>query len=255
MSLAGLQGKVAVVTGAAGGIGAASARRLSREGARVVCVDIDGDAAERVAAGLESPAVAVVADTSDAAATDNYIGAATQHFGRIDLLHANAGILGPVAPLVSMAEADFDRVIQINLRGVFLAVRAAMRAMSGQGGAIVVTSSIVGLRGAFGSAAYAAAKHGVLGVARTAAIEGGSQGIRVNAICPGAIETPMLDTLRDLVSPGDRDRGAQMLRAGTPLGRDGSPEEIAAAVAWMLSEDASFLTGAVLAVDGGATAG
>lgn len=254
MSLAGLDGKVAVVTGAAGGIGAATARRLAREGVHVVCVDLDAAGVDRVVAELETPGFAVVADTTDSSAVDRYIGAATQQFGRFDFLHANAGVLGPVAPIVGVSDDDFDRVVRVNLRGTFLALRAAMTALEPTGGAIVVTSSILGLRGAFGSAGYAATKHAVIGLARTAAIEGGPSGVRVNVVCPGTVETPMLNTLHNLLSPEDPAAGGVMLRGNVPLARDGRPDEIAAAVAWMFSDDASFLTGAVLSVDGGKSA-
>jgi NAD(P)-dependent dehydrogenase (short-subunit alcohol dehydrogenase family) len=218
-----LAGRVAVVTGAAGGIGGATAARLSRDGAAVVLVDSDGDGAARVAKELEGDALAVAADVSREEDVERYLDAAVARFGRVDLHHLNAGIPGSAAALPDLTAEDFDRVIAVNLRGPFLGLRAAFRQYARQrsGGAIVVTASIASLRGSADLVPYHTSKHGVLGLVRSAAVYGGPRGVRVNSTSP-------------------------MRRAGTP-------EEIAGVVAFLLGPDAGYLTGEVVSVDGGSS--
>jgi NAD(P)-dependent dehydrogenase (short-subunit alcohol dehydrogenase family) len=251
--LGGLAGKVAVVTGAASGIGAATARRLAEEDVRVVLVDVDTAAAERVAAELPSGTLSVPADAAVEADVDGYVAAAVEHFGRIDLHHLNAGIAGTVAPLPDIAAEEFDHVVAVNLRSVFLGLRAAFRqyAAQGTGGAIVTTASISGLRGASDLVPYHASKHGVIGLTRGAAVYGGPLGIRVNAVAPGIVPTGLFGS-PSAPGPGTRDLATRAALA--PLGRPGTPEEIASVVAFLLSDEAAFLTGEIVSVDGGAAA-
>ncbi|GIH24131.1 short-chain dehydrogenase [Acrocarpospora phusangensis] len=238
-------GKVAVVTGGGSGIGAASARRLSREGASVVVADVDGEAAARVARELPGPAAPVAADVSTVAGVDAYVDAAVERFGRIDLHHLNAGVLGTMAPLPDVDPADFDHVIAVNLRGPFLGLRAAFRRYREQesGGAIVVTASISSLRGAADQLPYQTSKHGVLGLVRGAAMYGGPRGVRVNAVAPGLIPTAIF---------GDRLAGVEQRGGTVPMRRVGTADEIAGVVAFLLGEDASYITGEVVSADGGA---
>jgi NAD(P)-dependent dehydrogenase (short-subunit alcohol dehydrogenase family) len=245
-----LEGKVAVVTGAAGGLGGGSARRLAAEGARVVAVDIDGDGVERVAA--EIGGVAVAADVSREEDVERYLTAAVDRFGRIDLHHLNAGIPGSLDPLPTLDVAGFERVLAANVTSVFLGLRGAFRqyAAQGSGGAVVVTGSIASLRGSADLFAYHTSKHAVLGLARCAAVYGGPLGVRVNVIAPGIVPTDLFAGAGGAVGGGS---DMAQRATTTPLRRPGTPDEIGSVVAFLLSDDAAYMTGDVVSVDGGAT--
>jgi NAD(P)-dependent dehydrogenase (short-subunit alcohol dehydrogenase family) len=254
MALRGIAEKVAVVTGGASGIGEGAARRLAEEGAKVVVVDWNADSAEAVAASLPGEAIAVVADVSQEADVDRYQLTAVDRFGRIDLFHLNAGISGPFDAFPDVTAEDFDRVIAVNLRSVFLGIRGALRQLRSQAspGAIVTTSSIAGLQGGEALIPYTAAKHGVIGLTKNAAMYGAPYGIRVNCIAPGMIVTPLMEPMR--ASMADPDAGLAAIKSVVPMERFGSADEVGALVAYLLSDDASYLTGIVVPVDGGAMA-
>lgn len=256
MSGATLHGRVAVVTGAASGIGAATARRLVADGARVVLVDLDAEAAARCADALapDGETLAVGADVAREDDVDAYMEAARDAFGSVELVFLNAGIPGPMRPLAQLAAADFDRVVAVNLRGVFLGLRAGMREL-GPGGSIVVTASTAGLSGS-DLGVYSATKHGVVGLVKSAALEGAAHGVRVNGIAPGSIETPMTAALIDRL--GGHEEARESLWSTTPLGRGqhrfGGAEEVASLVAFLLGDDAAWITGAIVPIDGGVLA-
>ena len=243
--LSGLAGKVAVVTGGAGGLGSAAARRLAAEGCRVVVVDIDGDGARKVAAELPTDSAWAQADVAREEDVDGYLDVATRTFGRIDLHHLNAGIPGTPGAFPGLGTAEFDRVMAVNVRGVFLGLRGAFRRYREQrtAGSVVLTASIASLRGSADLIAYQTSKHAVLGLLRGAAMYGGPLGIRVNAVAPGIVPT-------DLFSPLGRE---DMVRraASSPLRRAGTTDEIASVVAFLLSEESAYMTGEVVSVDGG----
>jgi NAD(P)-dependent dehydrogenase (short-subunit alcohol dehydrogenase family) len=251
-----LDGQVAIVTGGAGGIGAATARRLSAEGAGVVVVDIDSSRARSVAESLPGPGAWVGADVSDEAGVERYVDAAVSHFGRVDLHHLNAGIAGSLATLPDLTAGEFDRVMAVNVRGIFLGIRAAFRQyarqdpMPGSSGAIVITASIGSLRGSADLLPYQTSKHAVLGLVHGAAVYGGPLGIRVNAVAPGIVPTELFAATPN--APGGKDDMTRRAST-TPLRRAGTPEDIAAVVAFLLSSDAAYLTGEVVSADGGAS--
>ena len=245
-----LAGKVAVVTGGSSGIGRATALIFAREGAKVVVADVNVEGgAETVrllnAAGGE--AVFVQTDVARAAEVETLVKKAVETYGRLDCAFNNAAIEGVIQPTVEYAEAHWDRVLAINLKGVWLCMKYEIQQMLKQGGgAIVNTASVAGLIGLPGFSAYVAAKHGVTGLTRTAALEYAKAGIRVNAVCPGAIRTPMFERgARD--NPGIEEQIVAM----EPVGRMAAPAEVGEAVVWLCSDAASFVTGLPMVVDGG----
>ncbi|WP_408598459.1 SDR family NAD(P)-dependent oxidoreductase [Pseudomonas sp. PLMAX] len=252
MSLLSLSGKVAVVTGAAGGIGAAMARLLSESGANVVVVDINGDAAIELARTLPTASIGVKADVSNEDDVKGYMQQAVNHFGRVDLYHLNAGIVGSFASLPDLSTEDFDKVIAINLRGPFLGLREAFRQYMKQesGGAIVLTASIASLRGSHDLLPYQTSKHGVMGLLHGAAMYGGPMNIRVNAVAPGLIPTELFASNKSSTGGGN-----DMVQRGTtvPMRRVGTPDEIARVAAFLLSDQASYINGEVISVDGGSS--
>lgn len=242
-----MQGKVALVTGAATGIGLACAEAFARAGATVVMADINeptDQAARLVQAGYA--AVPYRCDVSDTKAVEEMIGWIVATYGRLDAAHNNAGIQTPQRPMAEITDEEFDRTVAVDLKGVWNCMRYEIRQMLRQGGgAIVNTSSQGGVTGFPGQAAYIACKHAVIGLTRTAAIDYAAQGIRINAVCPGVIRTPMAEEL--LRRNPDLE---QELVCDIPAGRMGRPDEIAHAVLWLCSDDASFVDGHALLVDG-----
>jgi NAD(P)-dependent dehydrogenase (short-subunit alcohol dehydrogenase family) len=251
-------GKTVVVTGAGGGIGRATAARLAAEGASLVLVDRAADSLAETRAVVEragAPTVAVEADVTRWAEVQRYVATATERFGGIDAFFNNAGILGSVSPLTEYPEADFDRVMAVNVKGVWLGMKAVAPAMATRGGgAIVNTASIAGLRGSPNLIAYTASKHAVIGLTRSAAIELTRRGIRVNAICPAPIETPMARELEQGFGKDQPARAHERFAASIPMRRFGEPDEVAALVVFLLSADASYINGGIYTVDGGSMA-
>ena len=250
--MAGLvEGKVALVTGAASGIGRASALLFAREGARVVASDVDAEGKATAAAIAEAggEALFVRADVTREDDVEALVGAARERFGRLDCAHNNAGITGAMGAIHDLPRAGWDDTLAVNLTGAFLCMKHELALMREQGsGAIVNTASAAGLIGVPALSAYCASKHALLGLTKTAALENATSGVRVNAVCPGSIDTPMLQRYMD-IAPEVR----KGILAGQPGGRLGLPEEIAEAAVWLCSDRASFVTGSSMLVDGGAT--
>lgn len=241
-----LTGRVAVITGGGRGIGRATAQKFAAEGAHVVIADVSVDDAEETLATIEDAggeAIFIATDVSDAEQTDALAAQAVDAFGRIDILVNNAGITRD-ATLKKMSEDAFDQVIEVNLKGVFNCTKAVVPVMEAAGfGRILNAASVVGRYGNFGQTNYVASKSGVIGMTKTWARELGRKGITVNAVAPGFIETPMVDTVPDKVLGRLIDR--------TPLGRLGQSDDVANAYCFLASDEAAFITGAVLSVDGG----
>lgn len=243
------------MTGAAGGIGRATAELFVAHGARVVMTDRDGKALAAAAEALGPAAAWVAGDVVDPTTAERAVAAATERFGGLHVLFANAGMEGRVAPLVAQELDDVERVLRVNVLGVFLFVKhAAPRIAASGGGSIVITSSVAGVIGSPGLGPYIASKHAVIGLMRTAAVELAPMGIRVNTVNPGPIDNRMMRSIEDQAAPGKGD----VVKAGfvhqVPLGRYGTNEEIARAALFLASEESSYCTGSVLMADGGFTA-
>jgi len=247
-----MSGKVALVTGAASaaGLGFATARRLHAEGARVMLTDLDGDATAQRAAELGEGAAALRQDVTDQAGWELTVATVVERFGKLDALVNNAGI-AVLRAMDELETADWSRQIEVNLTSVYLGCRAALRQMraQGQGGAIVNLSSVAAIVGVAGTAAYAASKGGIRSMSKVIALEGAPDGIRCNSIHPGMIATDMMK-----VSVADNPEQHELLTAGIPLRRLGEPEDIGATILFLLSDDAKYVTGAEIVVDGGMTA-
>jgi NAD(P)-dependent dehydrogenase (short-subunit alcohol dehydrogenase family) len=251
----GFDGQVAVVTGAANGFGLAVAERLGAEGARLVLVDRDADALRAAASKLGG--LSVVADVSVESEVDGYVRSAADAHGRIDLFFNNAGIEGRMAPMTELSVADFDRVWAVNARGVFMGLRAVLKVMKPQGsGVIVNTASMAAIKGAATFSPYIAAKHAVLGLTKSAALEGAPYGIRVNCVAPGHIDTRMARDLTAQIDPSDPEGVYRTVSDTVPLGkRYGTATEVANLVTWLLSPESEYVSGALHLIDGALNAG
>lgn len=250
-----LDSKVAIITGAANGIGAAAARRFAAEGARLVLVDRDAEKLVATAEAIGPAASHIVADVAQEEDTRRYIAETVKRHGGFDIVIANAGILGQVKPIPDYPVELFDTVIAVNLRGVFLALRYAMPELTRRGGgSIIVTSSTAGVRGSVGLSAYAASKHAVVGLMRTAALEGAAKNVRVNSVNPSPVDTDMARTLAAGLDPQSPAQGRRYLEGRSPLGRFADPDEVAGLMLFLASEEARFITGTVHMIDGGRTA-
>ena len=252
----GLEGRVAIVTGAAGGLGSATARRLADEGVRLVLADLDEDRVAGLAASLPADSAFLRADVTSEADVAACVELAVSRFGQVDFHHLNAGVAGSLAALPDLTAEEFDRVMAVNVRGVFLGLRAAFRQFARQRqagagtGAVVVTASIGSLRGSADLLPYQTSKHAVLGLVRGAAVYGGPLGVRVNAVAPGIVPTELFAATPD--APGGKDDMSKRAST-TPLRRAGTGDDVAGVVAFLLSDDAAYITGEVVSADGGAS--
>jgi NAD(P)-dependent dehydrogenase (short-subunit alcohol dehydrogenase family) len=249
-----LEGKVGLVTGGTSGVGRDTAVLFAKAGAKVVVAgrrELEGKETIELVRTAGGDGLFVKTDVSKASEVDTLIQKAVEKFGRLDVAFNNAGIEGAWAPIVRQSEEDWDRTIDINLKGVWLCLKYEIRQIlkQGKGGAIVNMASIMGMIGSAGAAAYSASKHGVIGLTKAAALETARSGIRINAVCPAAIETPMAERLYGAPQVHKYVLGCH------PIGRFGKPKEIAEAVVWMCSDRASFMTGQSLVLDGGFLAG
>ncbi|UQA54878.1 SDR family oxidoreductase [Polyangium aurulentum] len=245
-------GKVAFVTGAGSGIGRAAALAFAREGAKVVVADLSEQNSQetvRLIEALGGRALAVRCDVTRAEDVKAALDRTIETFGRLDVAFNNAGSEQPVTATADLTEEEWDRIVRVNLGGVFLCMKYEIPLMLAQGGgAIVNTSSGAGVKGFKGQAAYAAAKHGVVGLTKSAALDYAPQNIRINAVCPGIIDTPMMDRFS-----GGTAEGRERVISQEPIGRMGRPEEIANAVVWLCSDAAPFVIGHAMVIDGGQT--
>lgn len=245
-----LEGKVILVTGGGSGIGRATSLLIAKQGAKVMIADYVPEGAQRTVAMIKESggtADCLAADVSVTKQVEMMVAKTVETYGRIDGAFNNAGIEGKMAGTIETSEDNFDRTIAINLKGVWLCMKYEIPQMLKQGGGVIVnTASIAGLVGFEGLPAYNASKHGVIGLTKTAALEFAQKNIRVNCVCPGVIQTPMVARLMDGGGMNEND-----MRAGEPVGRFGQPQEIGEGVVWLLSDASSFVTGHSMVIDGG----
>jgi NAD(P)-dependent dehydrogenase (short-subunit alcohol dehydrogenase family) len=251
-------GKVALVTGAAGGIGGATARAFARAGAKVVAVDRDEDGARRVADEIvqaNGNAMALAADVTKAADVEAYVQKTLNTYGPIDCFFNNAGIEGDIKSIVDYDDAVFDEIMSVNVKGVYLGLKHVLPVMiKNKRGAVVNTASVAGITGTPLMPAYCASKHAVIGITKVASGEVARQGVRVNCVCPGPVQTRMIDSLEAQLSPDDPAAAKTRYQSSLPTGRYTTPEEIADAVLFLSSDHALNITGTQFVVDGGRTA-
>ena len=251
-----LDNKVAIITGGAGGIGLQAGRLFAQEGAKVLLVDLHENALKEAVQTIGSDAVRYcAADVTQPDQTQQYIQAAVEQFGGVDILLANAGIEGEVQPITDYAIDTFDQVMAVNVRGVWLGLKYAAPEIARRGGgSIVITSSVAGVRGAAGVSAYIASKHAVVGLMRTAALEMAAKKIRVNTVNPAPVDTRMMRSLEKGFEPDDPGRAKEMVSAMVPLQRYADPVEVARIMLFLASDESSYCSGGVYMVDGGMTA-
>lgn len=248
-----LEGKVAIVTGGAGGIGSAVGALFDSEGASVLLVDRDEAALQTAAAAIASNRVAIYsADVTRPDDNERMVRTAVERFGGVDILIANAGIEGSVRSIADSNIEDFDRVMAVNVRGVWLGLKHAMPEIAKRGGgSIVITSSVMGVGGGANLAPYVTSKHAVIGLMRSAALEGAPLNVRVNTVNPAPVETRMMRSLEEGMAPGQGELAHEATRQRIPLGRYAEPDDIARIMLFLASPDAEFLTGGVYMADGG----
>lgn len=247
----GLAGRTALVIGASRGIGAAAAAALAARGARVMIASRDQaalDAQAQAITGAGGEAAVQVVDASDPASIANCVAGALDHFGKLDIAVNNVGISLPAKPCADIEAAEFAQILAVNLQSAFVAMRHEIAAMRGSGGAIVNTASIGGLVALRGMAAYTASKHGLIGLTKAAALDHAVDRVRVNAVAPGTVMTEMLKA-----GVAATPQGEARITAAVPMGRIATADEVGGAIAWLCSDEASYMTGAVLTVDGGYT--
>jgi NAD(P)-dependent dehydrogenase (short-subunit alcohol dehydrogenase family) len=251
-----LEEKVAVITGGAGGIGIAAAKRFVAEGAKVLLVDLDEQALVVASNEVGSNVSAYcVADVSQKADTERYVQQAVDVFGGVDIYLANAGIEGLVTPFLEQTEAMFDQVMAVNVKGVWLGVQSMFPVMQARGGgSIIITSSVAGIKGASMLAPYVTSKHAVVGLMRSAALAGAEHNIRVNTVNPSPVETRMMRSLEAGMMPDDLNAAHDLMSANIPLGRYAEPADIANMMLFLASDEGAFMTGGVYMADGGSSA-
>jgi len=251
-----LNGKVAIITGGAGGIGRAAGRLFCAEGANVLLVDLSESALKDAVKEIGSNRVSYcIGDVTRPDDNDKFVSVATERYGGVDTFLANAGIEGIVKPIPEYDIDVFDKVIAVNVRGVWLGLKSAIPALKARGGgSIIITSSVAGVGGAPGVSAYVTSKHAVIGMMRSAALECAPLNIRVNTVNPSPVETRMMRSLEAGFAPGDAAAAKEALRSQIPLQRYGMPDDIAKLMLFLASDDSAFITGSVYMADGGSTA-